>query len=177
MASQAKEHGPRVTRVTGALKARSKSIRSMRHDPGRSPHQFTYGTGQGHSAGALRLLAVPNFVVAHGLDDGPAAEIFGRQLFEMALQMAFDLALGFGHEPEARTVSEQRREGADAEGSRIPERVEHAGSAAQLLEPGFAPGEMVGLLASRAEHEFPDFGVAREQRLGVVQRLRGHFPG
>ena len=31
---------------------------------------------------------MPDFVVAHGLDDGPASKIFGRQLFEMVLAVA-----------------------------------------------------------------------------------------
>ena len=166
-----------MTRVTGALQAPSNSIRSMRHDPGGSPHQFAYGTGQRHASGALRLLSVPDFVVAHGLDDGPAAKIVGGQLFEMALEMTFDLALGLGHEPQAGAVSEQRGKGADAERSRIPKGVEHAGSATEFLEPRFAPGEVVGFLAGGVEHELPDFGVAREQGLGVIQGLGGDLAG
>ena len=135
------------------------------------------GPGKDAAAGTLRLLAMPDFVVAHGLDDSPAAQVVGRQSFEVTLQMTFDLALGFGHEPQAGTVPEQCGERADAEGSRIPQGVEHARAAAQLLEPGFAPGEMIGFVAGRVEHEFPDFRVTREQGLGVVKRLRGHLPG
>src|SRR5687767_14830643 len=101
MPSQAKEHGPTVTRVTGAP---SKSVRSMRHDTRCSPHQFAYRPRQGRGPGTLRLLAMSDFVVAHGLDNGPAAQVVGRQLFEVALQMTFHLALGLGHEPQARPV-------------------------------------------------------------------------
>lgn len=147
----------------------------MRHDPGRSPHQFAYRARQGSGAGTLRLLTVPDFVVAHGLDDGPASKIFGRQLFEMTLEMAFDLAFGLGHEPQAGTVPEQCGKRADAERTRVPEGVQHAGSATQFLEPGFTPGEVIRFFARRIEHEFPDFRVARKQGLGVVQRLGGHL--
>jgi hypothetical protein len=149
----------------------------MRHDPGSSPHQFAYWTRYGCGAGTLRLLAMPDFVMAHGLDDGPAAQIFGRQLLEVTLQMTFDLPLRFSDEAEAGAVAHQRGEGANAEGSRIPERVQHARAAAQLLEAGLAPGQVVGFLAGGIEHELPDPGISREQGLGVVQRLRGHFPG
>src|SRR6186713_1162070 len=99
----------------------------MRHDPGRSPHQFAYGARQGRGAGTLSLLTMPDFVVAHGLDDGPASKIFGRQLFEMTLEVAFDLAFGLGHKSQAGTVPQKRGECADAEGTCIPEGVEHAG--------------------------------------------------
>ena len=36
---------------------------------------------------------------------------------------------------------------------------------------------MIGFLAGRVEHEFPDFRVTREQGLGVIQRLGGHLAG
>ena len=45
------------------------------------------------------------------------------------------------------------------------------------LEPGFAPGEVIGLFACRIQHEFADFRVAGEHGLGVVQRLGGHLAG
>ena len=147
----------------------------MRHDRGRSPHQFAYGARQGRGAGTLRLLTMPDFVVAHGLDNGPASKIFGRQLIEVTLEMTFDLALSLGDEAQAGAVPEQCGERADAEGSRIPEGVEYAGSATQFLEPGFAPGEVIGFIARRVEHEFPDLGISREQCLGVVERLGGHL--
>jgi hypothetical protein len=125
----------------------------------------------------LGLLTVPDFVMTHGLDDSPASQVFGRQLFEMTLQMALDLALGFGHEPQAGTVPEQCGKRPNAEGTRVPQGIEYARAGAQLLEPGLAPGEMIGFLAGGVEHEFPDFGVTREQGLSVIQRLRGHLPG
>jgi hypothetical protein len=45
------------------------------------------------------------------------------------------------------------------------------------VETGLAPSEMIGLLASGADHEFADFRVPGEQRLGVIQGLRGHLAG
>ena len=91
--------------------------------------------------------------------------------------MAFDLPLGFGHETKAGAIAEQSRERADAERSCIPERIQHAGSGAELFQPGLAPGQVVGLLASRMEHEFAHFGVPGEQGLRVIERLGGHLAG
>ena len=100
-----------------------------------------------------------------------------RQPVEMALEMAFDLALGLRDEPQTGLVAEHCGERADAERSGIPERIQHAGPGAELLEPGLAPGEVIGLLARRMEHEFADFGVAGEQGLGVIQGLGGDLAG
>ncbi len=118
-----------------------------------------------------------SFVVAHGLDDGAAALIIGRQSIEMALQMTFHLSLGLGYEPQAGAVAEQRGERADAKGAGIPERIEHAGAGPQLLEPGLAPGEMIGFLAGGVKHEISDIRVPREQGLRMVERLGGHLAG
>ena len=58
---------------------------------------------------------MPDFVVAHGFDDGPAAQVVGGEALEMTLEMAFDLPLRFRHEPKAGAIAEQSREGADPE--------------------------------------------------------------
>ena len=39
----------------------------------------------------------------------------GGKAFEMTLEMALDLPLGFGHEPQAGAIAEQSGEGADPE--------------------------------------------------------------
>src|SRR5689334_11030410 len=141
----------------------------MRHHAGGSPHEFAYRARKIRSAGAFRLPAMSDFVVAHGLDDCPAALILGRQPLEMTLQMSFDLALGLRDEAETRLVTEQGRDGADAERSGIPERIEHARPRTQLLQARLAPGEVVGLLASGVKHEFPHIRVPGEEGLSVVQ--------
>ena len=120
---------------------------------------------------------MPDFVVAHGLDDGPAAQVVGWKALEMPFEMAFDLPLRFRHEPEAGAIAEQSREGADPERSCIPERVKYAGSGAELFQTGLAPGQVVGLLASSMEHEFAHFGIPGEQGLRVIERLGGYLAG
>jgi hypothetical protein len=70
----------------------------MRHHPRCAPHEFADGRREACSAGAHGLLAVADLVVPHGLDDGAAALVALRQPIEMALEVAFDLSLGFGHE-------------------------------------------------------------------------------
>ena len=120
---------------------------------------------------------MPDFVMTHGLDDRPAPQIIYGQLFEVTLQMTFDLALGLGDEAQAGAIPQQRGEGADAERACIPEWVQDAGTRAQFLEPGFAPGQMIRFFPRRVEHEFADFGVTREQGLRVVQGLCGHLAG
>src|SRR6476661_5988815 len=147
----------------------------MRHHPGGSPHEFAYRTWQSCRARVFCLPTVADLVVAHRLDDGATSLVVGRQPFEMALEMAFHLPLSFGHEAEARLVAEQCRERADAERAGIPEWIENAGSRAEFAQPRLAPGEVVGLFAGGVEHEFADFRIPGEQRLRVVQRLRGDF--
>ena len=91
--------------------------------------------------------------------------------------MAFDLPLGFRHEPEAHAIAEQSREGADREGSRIPERIEHAGARRRALSAGSRtrPG---GRSSSRRHGaEFAYFVAPREQGLRVVEGLGGYLAG
>src|SRR5881394_1341117 len=120
---------------------------------------------------------MPDLVVAHRLDDGPAALIIDRQSLEMTLQMPFDLALRFRHESKACRVSEDRGRRANAERSGIPERVQYARPGAQLFQSSLAPGEVIGLFPSGVEHEFPHFRPSREQRLSMVESLCGHLAG
>src|SRR5436190_21148488 len=103
MLQPAKDHGSTVIRVTSA---QLKPVRSMRHHPRSSPHQFADGARKRHGAGALRLSAMPGFVVTHGLDDRAAARVFTRQALQMTLQMPLDLAFGLGNEPEARAITQ-----------------------------------------------------------------------
>ncbi len=149
----------------------------MRHHPRCLPHEFADRAGKTSGAGALRLVPVPRFVMPHGLDDGPAASIPRRKSVEMTAKVSFHLTFGFGDKSKAGAIAHECRERADAKGPRVPQRLEHTGPAAQLAQPGFTPGEMIGFLARRIDHELPDLGIPGEEGLGVIQRLGGHFPG
>jgi hypothetical protein len=50
------------------------------------------------------------------------------------VEVTLDLALGLDEEPETRRVTGTSREEADAEGARIPQRIEEAGTRAELVE-------------------------------------------
>ena len=78
----------------------------MRHHPGCLPHEFADRARQVRTAGVPRVLAMADFIVTHGFDDGAAAQVGIRQQVEMALQMTFYLSLGLGHEPQAGSVAE-----------------------------------------------------------------------
>jgi hypothetical protein len=56
-----------------------------------------------------------DLIMAHGLDDGATALIGGRQLIEMAFEVAFDLSLGLRNEPKAGAIPQYRGQGSDAE--------------------------------------------------------------
>ena len=83
-----------------------------------------------------------------------------------------DLAFGFGDETQADAWAQPAGEQPDAEGARVPQRVEQAGAVVQLLQPPSCPRQVVGLLARR-RFELPlQRGIVGGQRLRVVQRLR-----
>src|SRR3954463_8955343 len=137
----------------------SNSVRSMRHHPRSLPHEFADGTRQARGTGDFRLFSMAGLIVPHGFHDSAAAQVSLRQPIEMAAKMTLDLALRLGHEPEAGAIPEQRRDGADAERTRIPQRLERARVATEFGEAGLAPGEVVGLLARGIQHEIPDIRV------------------
>ena len=95
------------------------------------------------------------FIRTHLPDDGAGARILLRQELQMLVQMFDHLALGLRDKAEAGPISRQSRERTDSERSRIPERIQHTGAAAQFLDPAGAPGEMVGFLLSSLLQRVP----------------------
>lgn len=149
----------------------------MRHHPRGLPHEFADRSGQVRATGTAGLLSMTGFIVSHGIDDGATAHIaFGEQV-EMAPQVTFDLAFGLGDEAQTGPITQQRGQGSDPEGSRVPKWIEQARPAAELVQSRLAPGEMIGFLAGGLEHEIPNFRPASKHGLGVIQRLRGHLAG
>ena len=114
---------------------------------------------------------------SHGFKYGTAACIARWKSLEMLIEVTFDLPLRLGDEPQAGTVAEQSGTGADEEGARVPEGIEQARPCGELPEPHLAPRQMVRLRArGRQEHRARGFRSG-DERLAVVQRLRGELPG
>jgi hypothetical protein len=114
---------------------------------------------------------------SHGFKYGTAACIARWKSREMLIEVTFDLSLRLGDEPQAGTVAEQSGAGADEEGARVPQGIEQARPCGELPEPHLAPRQMVRLGAGgRQEHRARGFS-AGDERLAVVERLRGEFPG
>ena len=99
-------------------------------------------------------------------------EVIGRQAFQVAFEVMFDLALGFDDEAQAQAVTQPTRGQSDQEGAAVPERVEQAGAVAQFGQALLRPREVVDLLACRLRHLRLQFDVVGGQRLRLVQRLR-----
>jgi len=93
----------------------------------------------------------------------------------MAGEMLLDLAFGLGHEAEADCITGTPGDEPDAEGARIPERVEQALVGAEFAQALACPREMVGFFARGPFESAAQRRVARAQRLGAVECLRAHL--
>ena len=90
---------------------------------------------------------------------------------EVAAEVFFHLAFGLGKESEIPAIAQRAGGRAHGEGSRVPERIEQARPAAELLDALGAPGEVVLLFQRRLLQRQPVAGLARGQRLALVERL------
>ncbi|SOT94099.1 hypothetical protein CFBP6762_00543 [Xanthomonas arboricola pv. fragariae] len=86
--------------------------------------------------------------------------------------MRFDLALGFDHEAQAPVVAAQSGQGAERVAAGVPERVEQAGAAVQLVQAVGAPGQMVGFFLRRLQQMMLGVGIAGDRGLAEIQALR-----
>src|SRR5579883_3224348 len=91
----------------------------------------------------------------------------------MRVEVLLDLMLGLGDETEAEAIAPEPGQCPDDEGAAVPERVEPAGVTAKGIDPLGAPGEMIELFLRGSLHERARRGLAGDQRLTAVQRLRG----
>jgi hypothetical protein len=114
-------------------------------------------------------------VVAHLRDDRTTLRIGHRQPLDVRGQMLFDLALGLDDEAEVGAIAGDAGRQADRERSRIPERIQKRRSRAELGQPLLRPRQMVLLVPGRGSVARADVGVARDDRLRCVQRLRADF--
>src|SRR5215469_1850982 len=114
---------------------------------------------------------------SHSFKYGTAARIARWKSLQMLIEMPFDLPLCLGDESQAGAVAERRRSRADEKGADIPERIEEARSCSQLPEPHLAPRQMVRLRTrTRQEHRSRTLR-AGDERLSVVEGLRGELSG
>ena len=70
----------------------------MRHHPSGLPHEFADGSREASGARTLRLVPMASFVMPHGFDDRPAANVSRRKPVEVTAQVSFHLSLGFRDE-------------------------------------------------------------------------------
>ncbi len=128
--------------------------------------------GAAERGGAFRVM---DFIVPHLLDHGARKLIIGRQPIQVAVQMLLDLAFGLGHETQAHAIAGTSGQQPDGECAAVPEWIQQAGTAAELLDAGLRPRQVVGLFARSLLEHRAQGRIARRQRLGVVQRLGADF--
>jgi hypothetical protein len=87
------------------------------------------------------------------------------------------LPLRLCDEAETGAVAGEPGEGADRERACIPQRIEQAGPATQLVDARCAPGEMVGFLAGRLHQCRLGRRAGGYSRLPLVQRLGRDLTG
>ena len=134
-------------------------------------------TGAG-SAGRRRPGRCSNAVLVdtHLLEDGTGFPILLGNLRQVFVQMLAHLVFGGGDEAQADPVADQPGGGTDAEGQAVEDRIEDAGTAAQLADALLAPGQVVDLLpAASPSPRGP--GQLGGQRLALVQRLGADLAG
>ena len=111
----------------------------------------------------------------HLFDDCSAARIVCGQALEMIREMAFDLFLGFRHEPEAGAVSKKACECADGDGTRVPERIQQGRSRSELIEPVPAPGQVVAFLCRGPAQCLARFRSLGRDGLSLIKALGSDF--
>src|SRR5216684_1592527 len=89
----------------------------------------------------------------------------------MRLYLPFRLS----DKPQVGAATQCAREGAEGEGTRVPEGIEDAGTALEFAQASLAPGEMVGLLAGGMPQCGRDAGIPGSQGLSLIKGLRGHL--
>ena len=115
------------------------------------------------------------FVFLHLLHDGLRGRVGRRQLFQMRMQVLFNLTFGLDHEAQAHRIASTRRQQPERERAGVPERVQQARVRVEFPQPLLGPRKVIGLLARGVRELSSQCWVARSERLGAVQRLRAHL--
>src|SRR5258708_25756314 len=105
-----------------------------------------------------------------------SANVVLGQFAEVAGQVAFDLTFGLGEKREVPAITQRAGERTDGKGAGVPERIEETQTAAELPEAIGTPREMVLLLARGLLQRSFHLGIARRQRLPLVERLCADLP-
>ena len=79
--------------------------------------------------------------------------------------------------PEVDAVADEAGERADRKRARVPQRIEERRPVVELGKARLRPREMILLLARRAAKRAAIDGIARDERLRRVERLRAHLAG
>jgi dipeptidyl aminopeptidase/acylaminoacyl peptidase len=155
----------------------SDPVSTARHHARHRAHELAHRPRQLVRAGRGRLGAVAFLVGAHRLDDRAAFLVAFRQLVQMPGEVLGDLLLGLLDEAQAPAVSGDAGNRADRERAGVPQRIEPARVRVQLAQAVLAPGQVRALLGGGLQHVLADRRVARDQRVALVQRLRGDLAG
>src|SRR5258708_28624590 len=115
---------------------------------------------------------MPRLVGSHGGNQLARAQIRGVQRLEMAGEVLFDLALGFGEEGEIPAIAQDPGGHPQSKRPHIPQRIKQARAPAELADALRAPGEVIALLSGGALERLARPVPPRRQCLALVQRLR-----
>src|SRR5215469_13660198 len=155
----------------------SNPVGATRHDASGAAHQRTHRSRRTHAARRRGGRTMCDLLGSHGFKYRTAAGVSCRKSVEMLIEVPFDLSFRLRDEPETGAVTEQCGTSADEEGARVPERIEQARPRRELGEPLLAPREMVRLRACRRQQHFARRIGAGDERLTVIERLRGELSG
>lgn len=93
----------------------------------------------------------------------------------MPLQMLLYLALCFHQKAHAPFVSGNAGRNAEAEGGRVPGRIQQTWPPTQFVDPLPAPGKVVTLFFSSVFKYAANFGTSRHHGLPPIQSLGAEF--
>ena len=97
------------------------------------------------------------------------------QLIQMAIQMLFDLTLGFGHEAETHAIAQTARCEADCQCACIPERIQQTWTRIERFEAFGGPRQMILFFDGSMIKHGPQRRRPGSEFLSLVKRLGAHL--
>ncbi len=152
-------------------------VRDRAHHVGRGAHRPADGKRQRYSTRIRRHRTVPRFVVSHLRDDRAALGVVRRQPLDVRRQVVLDLALRLDDKAQVRAIASHAGGEADGERAGVPQRIEQRRTRIEFGQACLRPREMIFLLARRQGVARAHVGIARDERLRRVQRLRADLAG